>query len=35
MTAPSGQQSLTPAFYAAVNELIQDVEASVPVGPTG
>jgi len=35
VTAPSGQQSLTPAFYAAVNVLILDVEASVPVRPTG
>lgn len=35
VTAPSGQQSLTPAFYAAVNVLILDVEASVPVCPTG
>ncbi len=34
VTSPSGQKSLTPAFYTAVNELIQDVEVSVPVGPT-
>lgn len=31
VTSPSRQRSLTPAFYTAINELIQDVEASVPV----
>ncbi len=30
VTSPSGQRSLTPEFYSAVNDLVQRVEASVP-----